>query len=120
MSADASAMLAGWQCSKHELAVRVERYAASIGKPVNEVMLSLLHSAVDDLGDVSAECNRLRWSLDDLPRYIECMLRRKGMTRRELCEKAGISAPTLVCILHHGRSPRVSTAARIVGALESE
>ena len=44
MSADASAMLAGWQCSKHELAVRVERYAASIGKPVNEVMLSLLHS----------------------------------------------------------------------------
>ena len=36
-------MLGGWRFrSKHELAARVERYAASIGKPVDEVLLSLL------------------------------------------------------------------------------
>ena len=115
-----AAMLVGWGGSKHELAVRVERYAASIGKPANEVMLSLLHSAIDDLGDVLREHDRLRWAFEDFPGYIECMLRKRGMTRRELCARAGISAPTLVCIMHHGRSPRISTAIRIIDALEGE
>lgn len=114
-------MLGGWRFrSKHELAVMVERYAASIGKPVEEVLLSLLFSALDDLNDISDEYSALKGALEDFPAWVSHMLSTRRMKHRELCRRAGISAPTLVHILYHGTSPRLSTAARIIDALESE
>ena len=114
-------MLGGWRFrTKHELASRVERYAASIGKPSEEVLLSLLFSALDDLNDISAEYNALKGALEDFPGWVAFMLSVKRMTQRELCGRAGISLPTLSKILHNGASPKLSTARRIIGALESE
>ena len=106
-------MLVGWGGSKHELAARVERYAASIGKPVNEVMLSLLFSALN-------EYSSLKGALEDFPAWVSHMLSTRRMKHKELCRRAGISAPTLVHILYHGTSPKLSTAARIIDALEGE
>lgn len=114
-------MLGGWRFrSKHELAARVERYAASIGKPVDEVLLSLLFSALDDLNDISDEYSSLKGALEDFPAWVSHMLSTRRMTQRELCKRAGIAPLTLVKILHHGSSPKLSTAARIIEALESE
>lgn len=113
-----SAMLGGWRFrSKHELAARVERYAASIGKPVDEVLLSLLFSALDDLNDISGEYNALKGALEDFPAWVSFMLSVRRMTQRELCERVGIALPTLSKILHHRASPKLSTAVKIIDAL---
>ena len=107
-----------WRCStKGELKSMVESYAASIGKPTNEVLLSLLFETLHDL-DMACRRNRMvHGFVNDFGGWLHRARNRAGMSQRELAHMAGIHPSTLNRIESGRCYARMLEVEKIVSAL---
>lgn len=107
-----------WAGSKPALARKVEGYAAEIGKPYSEVLLTLLHEAVVDVQALDSEVGFLLGMIADPAKAIREELRRRGITQAEIARRAGVSQATVSNIVNGKRGTSVATVRALIGGFE--
>ena len=107
-----------WGGSKSELASKVSAYARSIGRPSEDVLLSLLHAAVQDIEATEDRNRYLLGMFEDFCGGLRRELRRRGWTQQELADRSGVSRATICNISQRRRNPSMATASEIMRALE--
>ena len=107
-----------WRCStKGELKSMVEEYADEIGKPTNEVLLTLLFETLRDL-DMACRRNRMvRGFVNDFGGWLHRTRETAGLSQRELARIAGISPSAVNRIESRRVYARMLEVEKIVGAL---
>lgn len=106
-----------WSGSRSELSRKVEAYARSIGQPYEEVLLTLLHAAVQDIASMDGRNRFLLGMFEDFGGEMRAELRRRGWTQQHLADVSGVSRATICNIAQRRRNASMATASEIVGAL---
>lgn len=106
-----------WGGSKSELSKKVKAYADSVGLPYSEVLLTLLHAAVQDMGRAEGENDALLAFFHDFGGELRRELRRRGWTQQELADRSGVSRATICNVTQKRRNPSMATASEIMRAL---
>lgn len=106
-----------WRCStKGELKSMVEEYAAEIGKPTNEVLLTLLFETLRDL-DMACRRNRMvHGFVNDFGGWLHRTRKAVGISQRELSRLSGVNPSTINRIESRRCYARMLEVEKIVGA----
>lgn len=105
-------MLSAW--GGGDLRGKVGRYAKELGKPVDEVLLSLLRSALGDLELAAWELS----AFEDPNGFVGDEIEARDVTQRWLSEHSGLSKAAVNKYVNRKSSPTVHAVRSIVTALE--
>ena len=107
-----------WVCAtKGELRSKVEEYAAGIGKPTGEVMLSLLHETLHDLEAAERRNRLVHGFVNDFGSWLHKARRAAGLSQNELARIAGIHPSTVNRIESRRCYARMLEVEKLVAAL---